>query len=288
MNNNTVSIVLPVYNGSIYIDQCLQSLVSQTYNDLEIVIINDGSTDDSLNKLKHWESIDKRIKLYTQENMGLIKTLNKLIALSSGHYIARMDVDDYCDVTRIEKQVNEANKGYGLIGSDCFIVNDNNQVVGSFLYEKKHNAIKVDGFFRCQFCHPAVMFNLNIIDKTDICYDIDYPHAEDLALWFDLLSKYKSKNIKEKLVFVRRGQDTNVSSVHSDVQLDSMRKAIMFYLSNEISIDEINNLRQRDKITEFLLSSFSVLNKVKGLSRKYFFIRKSILIVLGSLYRKIT
>lgn len=89
-----ISVIIPVYNGAKFIDACLENIISQTYKNLEIICINDGSKDDTLEKLENWSKKDKRIIVLTQENKGLGAARNAGIRKASGKYIGFIDVDD--------------------------------------------------------------------------------------------------------------------------------------------------------------------------------------------------
>jgi len=92
--DNCISIIVPVYNVSEYLDACIQSIIEQDYNDLEIILVDDGSMDDSLQKCREWASKDLRIRVYSQENRGLSAARNIGVALSSSKYISFIDPDD--------------------------------------------------------------------------------------------------------------------------------------------------------------------------------------------------
>lgn len=102
-----VSIIVPVYNVSDYIDKCLTSLVNQTYRNIELLLINDGSTDDSYEKCKRWAAQDDRIRLFSKKNEGLGATRNFGLEMSQGEYIMYVDSDDWVDVTIVEKLLNK-------------------------------------------------------------------------------------------------------------------------------------------------------------------------------------
>ncbi len=101
-----VSIIVPVYNVEKYLDKCLESLVNQTFKDIEIVLINDGSKDNSLAILKKWEKTDSRIIVYDKENEGLGETRNYGVRVCKGEYIMYVDSDDWVDITIVEKLYN--------------------------------------------------------------------------------------------------------------------------------------------------------------------------------------
>lgn len=106
MNNSPlVSIVIPCYNHEQYVKQSLESVFSQTYKNIELIVIDDGSSDNSVDILKKMQE-KHDFTFVTQKNMGVCKTLNKAISLSKGEYIATLASDDYWNITKIEKQVN--------------------------------------------------------------------------------------------------------------------------------------------------------------------------------------
>lgn len=105
-----ISVLVPVYNTSKYLDRCMKSLLNQTYKDLEIVVINDGSTDDSLSKLEQYAKKDSRVKVYSYENAGISKTRNRALEQAHGEYITFVDSDDFIDHRMIEKLYQAAIK----------------------------------------------------------------------------------------------------------------------------------------------------------------------------------
>lgn len=105
-----VSIIIPAYNAEKYIDKCLYQIVNQTINDFEVIIINDGSTDNTLKKLRKYEKKYKFIKVYSQSNVGQATTRNNAIELVKGEYITFIDVDDFIDTTFLEEMLEEAEK----------------------------------------------------------------------------------------------------------------------------------------------------------------------------------
>ena len=105
-----VSVIVPVYNVEQYVDECIASLVNQSYRNIEIILINDGSTDNSGEKCKEWERQDERIRYFEQVNCGLSATRNRGISISRGAYIAFVDSDDWVEKTYIEKMLAQIEK----------------------------------------------------------------------------------------------------------------------------------------------------------------------------------
>jgi len=131
MNNPpAISIIVPAYNAEPYIEQCLNSLVNQTLTDIEIILLNDGSTDNTGNICNGYAEKDNRIKLIHKENTGLSDTRNKGIEMATGEYIMFVDADDWIDVETSEESYNEARK------------NDLDVLIWSYVREHKNRAIK--------------------------------------------------------------------------------------------------------------------------------------------------
>lgn len=101
--NELISIVIPVYNVEKYIDKCLETIVKQTYQHLEIILVDDGSTDLSGEKCDLWKKKDSRIIVIHKENGGLSSARNAGINIATGDYISFIDSDDFIDLTMIEK-----------------------------------------------------------------------------------------------------------------------------------------------------------------------------------------
>ena len=124
-----VSIIVPVYNAEKYLDRCLDSLINQTYNNLEIILINDGSIDDSKSILNQYKNKDNRIKVYNQENLGAAQTRNNGIQFSSGEFITFVDADDFIEENYIKNLVNGMKENTDIVLSGyikCF--RDNKKV----------------------------------------------------------------------------------------------------------------------------------------------------------------
>ena len=198
--NPRISVLMPVYNGEKYLRQAIDSILSQTFRDFEFLIINDGSTDATVEIITSYT--DTRIRLiHNDTNLGLIATLNKGLDLAHGEYIARMDCDDISLPKRLAKQVSfmDRNSDVGICGTWI-------QFIGSNRIKKyplTHEAIKVYLLFNCPLAHPSVMIRKDVLRKNDLYYDINYKHAEDYELWTRCVNVIKLANIPEVLVKYR-------------------------------------------------------------------------------------
>ena len=214
-----ISVVMPVYNAAKFLDEAIHSILSQTYSNFELIIINDGSTDDSLDIIKSFK--DNRIRLVENEvNLGLIKTLNKGIALAKGNYIARIDSDDVCKPERFELQLEcfNENDDIGVVGSIAEIIDGQGKFCGIFKVPEFHQDIKLGLLFGNQIIHPAVMIKRAVLKEFEPdVFDINQLHVEDYALWVQLIKKYTFHNLQTPLVKYRIHGE-NISVVHAKIQ----------------------------------------------------------------------
>lgn len=104
--NDLITVIMPAYNAGRYIGEAIKSIINQTYKNWELLIIDDGSTDNTVDVILNLKKEEQRIKLISRENRGLVESLNEGIENAKGNFIARMDADDICDKTRLEKQIN--------------------------------------------------------------------------------------------------------------------------------------------------------------------------------------
>ncbi|HRZ85594.1 MAG TPA: glycosyltransferase [Candidatus Paceibacterota bacterium] len=209
-----VSVVMPVYNSEKYVAQAIESVLNQTFKDFEFIIIDDGSTDKSLEIIKKYAKKDKRIKvIVNNSNLKICKTLNKGIKLAKGKYIARMDSDDISLPTRFEEQVNflEKNPDVGIVGSYIKLFEDSGKILGIRKYSQEDKELKERIFFYSPFAHPTVMMRKEIFDKGIYYQEVDFP-SEDLNLWFRIGSRYKFSNIPKVLLNYRYHENSTTGS----------------------------------------------------------------------------
>lgn len=177
-----ISVILPVYNSENYLRQCLDSLVNQSFKDIEILCIDDESSDGSLNILKEYEKNDERIKVISQENMGVAKTRNKALSMVNGNFTYFMDSDDYLDTNALKKL------------HDNIISNDSDFCIMKALFIKNGEQYKFPAFdLDKEF--SGVNFNKFIFDYKDVKSHV----LNDLfAPW---LKMYKTEFLKSSEEF---------------------------------------------------------------------------------------
>ncbi|MEJ2526806.1 MAG: glycosyltransferase family 2 protein [Sulfurovaceae bacterium] len=182
---NLISVILPVYNGALYLDEAIKSILSQTYSNFEFIIINDGSTDNSLEIINRYTPIDDRMKVISRENRGLITSLNEGIEKSEGTYIARIDQDDVSLPGRLEIQLNYMLKNHlDICGGDFTKIDAQNNVLEEHKVPKTESEIIITLATNMPFAHSCVMIKKCFLSKNNLKYGLNgYRNAEDLDLW---------------------------------------------------------------------------------------------------------
>ncbi|MCX7696634.1 MAG: glycosyltransferase family 2 protein [Bacteroidales bacterium] len=237
-----VSVILPCYNAMPYLEEALLSIIHQTYKNLEIICIDDGSTDDTFKLLEYYAQTDKRIKLIRNEqNMGLIRTLNKAISFCNGEYIARMDADDISAPVRIEKELEFllTHPEVDLVSCASFFISEKGLLVGmDIIRQKSYLANYFASFFYTPHGHPELLSKKSVFIDNPYRFDTTTIHVEDYELWARLLKmKYQLWNMDEHLHASRINQQS-VSRKFTELQdsnfINLVRQHIESYLSVKI------------------------------------------------------
>jgi len=198
-----ISVIMSVYNSEKYLREAVLSVLGQTYKDFEFIIINDGSTDNSLKTLKEFEDQDSRIKLISRENKGLVDSLNEGIKMAQGEYIARMDADDISVPERLEKQLKwAAENDLAVCGTWAEEIDSIGNEVKDLNYPPVVGRVRFFTLLHCPFIHPSVIFRKDIFEKVG-GYRGKFKHIEDYELWTRIVFKYKTGNIPEILLKYR-------------------------------------------------------------------------------------
>ncbi|RUY08051.1 glycosyltransferase, partial [Mesorhizobium sp. M7A.F.Ca.CA.004.04.1.1] len=210
-----VSVLLPVYNAGPYLAAALGSVLRQDHSRLEIIAIDDGSTDNSLEILERCQKADSRISIVSRENRGLVATLNEGLALARGELVARMDADDVAYPWRLSRQVAlfERRPELGFCGAGVDMLIRGRIAIGRPDPVFKFGRIPVLAMFFTIFMHPTVVYNRKVIDDSVLHYDPIYRHAEDFDLFRRLAGRYPAAMMPENLV-VYRVHEASVTSRH--------------------------------------------------------------------------
>lgn len=207
---HTVSVIMSVYNGERFLREAVESILNQTFTDFEFIIVNDGSTDGTLEILESYR--DERIILINQDNMGLTKALNNGFALAKGKYVARQDADDLSKPTRLEKQVAfmEDNQAVGLLSTRFEFIDQDGQVTGPCYVVLDNKLLQARLIDINQFCHGAAMIRKEALLEVGAFREF-FKYAQDHDLWLRIAEKYELANLPDFL-FQYRDLESAISS----------------------------------------------------------------------------
>ena len=261
-----ISIILPVYNAEFYLSECMDSLISQTHCDFELICIDDGSTDNSLDILKSYALEDERIKVVSRENKGLVYTLNEAIKLAECRYVARMDADDICEKNRLELQLNEMQKnGLAIIGSRYKYIDDEGSDIGARAVPTRDWLIKCLMDYGSPLCHPSVLFDKQLLGD-DLVYNKNYLHCEDYELWLRCRSlNYKFGNISE-YAFNYRVIESSISRLNMQQQQECSNQLLLEYCSfvnDETEAAYLLGTKKKRNFHMIIKFSFRLLTQLK-------------------------
>lgn len=191
IKNPLVSVVMPVYNADEYLAESIESILSQTFSNIEFIIICDSPSVNTITIIDKYQSCDKRIQVIYQKRAGLISSLNKGFSIARGKYIARMDADDISHPDRLQKQVSfmDMNPECSLVGSHIEYIDESGKFLGYWDADiKTKNAQDVKKRLPIKNCiaHPTVMIRQCIINKYP--YDPSQINAEDYDVWLRMAS----------------------------------------------------------------------------------------------------
>ena len=241
--NPKVTVLMPVYNGEKYIRPAIESILRQTYKDFEFLIINDGSTDESVNIIKSYH--DDRIRVVNNKiNLKLIQTLNNGIKLSRGKFIARMDCDDISMPVRLEKQVHfmENNPEVGVLGTGIIVIDEKGRHLKKYRYPSRNSHIRWSLCFYSPIVHPTVMIRRHLL--LDCCgYNKKMLHAEDYDLWCRLCHRTKLSNLEEYLLYLRK-HERNITKDYFWIHLRNVVRI------NKRFVNELTGLDVEEKTIE--------------------------------------
>ncbi len=203
-----ISVIMPTYNCAAYINKAIKSILNQSFINYELIIINDGSTDDTKDIIKKYQ--DSRIKYYEKEHSGLMDSIDYGLSKSSNEIIARMDADDLAHPLRLQKQIDflKSHPDIDLLSSWYAVFRNNRirYVVNRSIYDeeiRKNLALYPD------ICHPSVMFcRSKFLKLGGFKVDHRYDVVGDYFIWLKYKSNLKFYNLPQVLHFYRDRADS--------------------------------------------------------------------------------
>lgn len=235
-----VTVLMPVYNGEKYLREAIESILSQTFRDFEFLIINDGSTDNSVKIIESYD--DPRIRLVNNEsNLKLVVTLNKGLLLSRGEYIARMDADDISFPERLELQVKfmDNQTKVGICGTWIETIGDDSGIIIKYPTDSK--IIQSRLLFDSPLAHPSVIFRKIFLERFVLKYDVNDLYAEDWSMWQKCSFIFPISNIP-KVLLKYRISEQSMSRSNADKQLKvikTIHEKNLQALCGEVNITDI-------------------------------------------------
>jgi glycosyltransferase involved in cell wall biosynthesis len=208
MKITKVSVVMCVHNGAETVAEAIESILNQTFPHLEFIILDDGSTDETLKIVESYRERDERIVLLSQPNAGLTRSLNIAISLARGVYVARQDADDVSCPRRLERQVEflDSNPEIALLGTNCYIDDGVLRFEGRCL---RTDEINRSVYLHNPFAHSSAMFRLSAFKEVG-GYDESFDTSQDFELWMRFAKSGPIAMLPEPLV-VRRQSHSVIS-----------------------------------------------------------------------------
>lgn len=250
MKSDLISIIVPVYNSELYINRCLDSLLKQTYKNIEIIIVDDGSKDNSLQLIKGYANKDSRIKVYTQSNQGPSVARNTGLDNATGKYIMFVDADDFIDKNMVTNMVEGIKDD-----KNTLVLCDNSEIWANEIEERKlfdtdKNYIKKVDVIKAIASGKAglvcgKLFNKNIIKEHNIKFDKEIKMCED-QIFFLNISRYCDDfiYIPKSLYFYDRRNENSITIKYKEKVIDNQIYVINIIKeilkTSDIESDDIN------------------------------------------------
>ena len=255
-----ISIIVPVYNAEKTIKKCIDSILAQTYEAFELILINDGSKDNSLNILKEYEALDERILVVTQENSGVSVTRNKGINEAKGDYIVFVDSDDYIKENALEILVNEIESNDKLdivISGFCIIKDNNDKFINAISDNKAFDSLDFllnEKLFKFISTPWGKVYKSEIIKNNNIQFDKNLSLGEDTIFVLEYLKYIRNVEfINESLFFINETE----GSLSRRNRLDIFENIMIIY-DKAKEVLEYRNEYEFNKIAPFYVRNIKI------------------------------
>lgn len=251
MTDSLVSIIVPVYNGEDYIARCIKSLIRQTYTKIEIIIVNDGSSDDTARICDDFAKQDRRIKLYNKQNAGVSSARNYGIDVAEGNYIIFVDSDDYVEYDLVDEHIRNIQQKEDIDISVCGFVDE--LIDGEEIHrsENRQEYIYSVEKFNADCFVPYVcwqmMFNKKILDSTTY-FDEKVSIKEDMLFIYQILMNSRKVAVFPKVLYHSIHRENSLS--HCAMSYSNVDK----YLSCLIAFEKVLKITQKNVSVHKMLS----------------------------------
>ena len=272
--DDLISIIVPTYNGEKYIKKCLESILNQTYKKIEIIVVVDGSTDDTESILKMYSALDNRLKVFVQKNRGVSIARNNGIKNSAGVYLTFVDDDDYIEEDYISNMYNACKKNNWDIVKTGFSKFSNDKFSYYSLFEeaeKELDSMDIKNIFENSYAFNSscmMLINKSILEKNNILFNTKVGYAEDFLFTYTLFSKSRKYGWINNCGYnCRINMTSNSRTGNIEKQFKNIKDAIFVYQN---LFDNKNDNNVSNKIL-FIISS-----QLKAVSFKHIKYRKFI------------
>lgn len=274
-----VSIIIPVYNGEQHIERCLRSLIGQTYENIEIIVLNDGSTDHTMQILDKYANADSRILVIDKPNSGVSDTRNQGLKLAKGEYVQFVDADDWLPSDATQQLVA------GML-SDCeMVICDYNRVVDNNIVVKGHiseeGPISRTDFALYMMKAPAnyyygvlwnKMFRMDIIKAHGLDFPIEIDWCEDLRFNLEYLQYVKHVSVLQKPLYYYVRTKGSLAQSRTDM-IDNLRVRNLLFeqykaLYESLDLYEEHKLRIRSFYIDFARDKNKEIKMIEGIKRE--------------------
>ena len=256
MKNPLISIVIPIYNAEKYLHECLDSIINQTYKNIEIIAINDGSNDSSLDILNEYFNNDKRIEIYSKENGGVSSARNYALEKVNGDYIMFIDSDDYLVNKNVIQELINNLQGYDIIRFGNYDLKDNNLLENKQIYKLQDEYESGIDFINKVLSNVDTYgwYLWQYIFKKELWNGIKFPEGrifEDASTIYKvLLNSNKIKTITEPIYTYRYNDDSLSKKINIKICKDMLETI-------DESCNYINTLSIQDNTKELLKNNYS-------------------------------
>lgn len=264
-----VSVIMPVYRGGKYLDESIPALLNQTFQDFELVIVDDGSPDDSAETIKKYQAKDARIHFIQHEkNQGIAAAMNTCMRHARGRYIARADHDDIPVPDRLESEFTylEEHPGVGLVGGGYAPFNERGHRTDIF---HPQSSLRIGWQFMTNMylANPTIMFRREILNVVG---EVPNVGAEDYAFLSNVVRNFRCINLKKILIDYRE-HTTNYSTTAKPQILESIRRTFndnyRFYLGTDNGSDSFYNFHAKNrlpinKVFQILRTNKTIISKL--------------------------
>jgi glycosyltransferase involved in cell wall biosynthesis len=218
-----ITVLMPVFNGARHLAETLESLNKQSFSDFEILLINDGSTDNSMEIAR--ASGDSRLRIVSSPtNIGLVASLNRGLAEAQGVFVARQDADDPAHKDRLDQQIQflRGNPSVPLLGSDATVIDDTGRWCGRWRTGGSADLVRWDCGFRTPFAHSSAMFRRDIVWDRFGGYR-DCRACEDLDLWGRVAAEFPVVTLPIPLISYRQHAESVMAGEHAGAGIERSR-----------------------------------------------------------------